>query len=40
MQKVLRLAGRASDVAACVERHELQTAAMDVIHKLMQCTEA
>jgi hypothetical protein len=36
MQKVLRLAGRASDVAACVERHELLAAAHDVVHKTMQ----
>ncbi|WIA11937.1 hypothetical protein OEZ85_012019 [Tetradesmus obliquus] len=36
MQKVLRLAGRASDAAACVERHELVAAAADVVHKTMQ----
>jgi hypothetical protein len=36
MQKLLRLAGRASDVAACVERHELTAAAQDVVQKIMQ----
>ncbi|KAF6252434.1 ankyrin repeat-containing domain protein [Scenedesmus sp. NREL 46B-D3] len=40
MQQVLRLAGRASNVAACVERHELQAAALAVVRKTMQGTEA